>query len=115
MDLFKLTNDLAILFPVDKLRRDFLEYVQEEFDVTDDVITFDINGKIFFVPLDFSIDVVARVVQSNSFPHYLEGRIVIAIGGIVSEKCGVVTPKYFLVKLFYNEKIELFNADLDYF
>jgi hypothetical protein len=114
MDFSTFDNGLADIFSKEKLKCDFLSYARTEFIVLDDFIEISAGSRIYRVPLDFELDVVARVIQVNYFPVYSEARIVIAIGGVLNEDCGVVTPKFFLAKLNYREGTEPYNVDLDF-
>ncbi|MDN2709881.1 hypothetical protein O0880_10695 [Janthinobacterium sp. SUN118] len=109
-----INSELLDLYPDEKIRRDFFAYARSEFSVCGNNINFIVDGLEQKIPIDCELTVIARVAQVNYFPVYTETRIVVAVGGVVSEKCGVVTPGYFFAKLYYNEQLSLFSVDLDF-
>ncbi len=108
-----ISSGLLDLFPDEKIREDFFTYACSEFSACGKDLEFIVDGREHKISLDCELTIVTRVAQVNYFPVYTEVRIVVAVGGVIGEKCGVVTPRNFFAKLYYNEQLSLFSVDLD--
>lgn len=108
-----INSGLLEIFPDEKIKKDFLSYAFSEFVVCGSDLEFTVEGREQKIPFDCELTVIARVAQVNYFPLYTEFRIVIAVGGVIREKCGVVMPGNCFAKLCYDEQFVLFSVDLE--
>src|ERR1700741_3892838 len=103
MNLFDISDNLSALISDEKIRKDFFENAPSSINLEEGLVEFELENRTIRTPINCELTTVARVVQANYFPMFLVVRVVVAVGGIASENCGVVTPKYFTAKLLYNQ------------
>ena len=115
MNIFDVAKNLAELVPDDKVRQVLFDYLCEECEVIGGVIHVDMNTRIFKVPLDSEVTVVARVLQDDIHPIGCGLRIVVAVGGVINSNNGIVKPGIFNAILRFNEELTMYSADMDYF
>ncbi|MFB9246570.1 hypothetical protein IV454_11055 [Massilia antarctica] len=113
MTLNDIKTDLTTLFSDERVAADFYAFAEDDGIVRGDHIRCEVSGQDFFFPVPTEITVLTRVCQFNHYCESTEARIVVAVGGVVDERCGIVTPRYFFAKLFYNEDCEVYSVDID--
>lgn len=106
-------SGLTALFPDERVAADFYAAAGDEGMVRGDAIRCEVRGMDFFFPIPTEITVLTRVCQFDHHCVSKEVRIVVAVGGVVDVRCGIVTPRYFLAKLYYNQDCEVNRLDVD--
>ncbi|NHZ32145.1 hypothetical protein [Massilia rubra] len=116
MKIHDLEHHINQSLSVEKITSDF--YVRAEFCgmKSGSNIICSIDDENFEVPIGTPLEIIARVIQFNYFPTFVEIRVVAAVGGIIDEgKVYVPHAKYFFAKMYYNEDLELCSTDLEKF
>jgi len=111
MTLVDACNNLSILVSDEQIRQDFFKYVASETPYLDDCFEFEIDSRVVRVPEDCELTTIARVAQIVYIPASMQIRVVLAVGGVLKERSGVVTPKYFFAKMLYNEECKIISID----
>jgi hypothetical protein len=111
MNLAGICDAIKTLISDEQIREDFFAHAPSKVDLKEGVYEFELEDKVIRVPLDCELTTIARVIQESYVTEFVEIRVVVAVGGVLEKKCGIVTPKYFEAKLFYNHECALSSID----
>ena len=107
--LFNLKETLNQILPDSKIIEDTSCALQEEIETGG----FDEEEPDKIPPLDVLMDVITKVYVLTNYDSALGNHYIsqVAIGGIETQRSGIVTPKYFFASLYYTESLHLITVD----
>lgn len=106
-----LQQQLCELFPNEIIRRDFFHEIRNDPLDKNKSYIIDLEDNKYHISPEERLDVVSIVLEVNKAVRYSLFVVVVAVGGVLIEKNGIVYPKYFFARFCYNEHRELFSVD----
>lgn len=114
MNIYELGKWCEEHFSDETVMNNLIDFARKDSFLEDGCFSLWISGDAIKVPVSDGLKIVALVTQINMVPVYYEVRVVVALGGVLKEECGIVTPKHCFLKLYYGEALEIYTFDVDW-
>lgn len=106
-----LQQQLCDFFPSETIRRDFFHEIRNDPVDENESYIIDFEDNKYYISPEERLDVVSIVLEVNKAVRYSLFVVVVAVGGVLTERSGIVYSKYFFARLYYNEYRELISVD----
>lgn len=111
MNLVEISNELAALFPNDRVTRDLNEQLFAD-QPAGESLSVDLDGALLKIPPMCQHEVCTVVLQCDLIPASFHIRVICAIGGVKDESRGVIESNICFAVLKYNLDGSLYTYDL---
>lgn len=111
MNLVEISNELAALFPNDRVTRDLNEQLFADLPAGES-LSVELDGALFKIPTMCQHEVCSVVLQSDLIPASVHVRVFCAVGGVKDESCGIIESNICFAVLKYNQDGSLYTYDL---
>lgn len=110
MTLVEISNELAALFPNDRVTRDLNEQLFADLSAGES-LSVELDGALFKIPPMCQHDVCTVALQCDLIPDSVHVRVFCAIGGVKGESCGIIESNICFAVLKYNLDGSLYTYD----
>lgn len=98
-----------------RIQEDIFNFLQTEGELIDDIYFVTTENFVYKVPLDTELEIISCVLQVDIVPNDVKIRVVVAVGGVEEDFCGLVIPKICTAKLHYDKEFRFRTIDFPYY